>query len=235
MPESKLTRIPCVCEGCGAHFGVRPSEVRRGGGRFCTQSCYYSRCDRTPCVCDVCGCTFHALPSAVRRGRTRYCSAACYHEHQKIDVDIRFCKYISVPDETGCVIWTGCRNRGGYGILAVKDDGRNVLAHRYSYMQRFGQVPSGLFVLHRCDVRACVNPDHLFLGTLADNAADKVAKGRQPRGEDVGGVKLTADQVVEIRARYAAGGILQKQLAAEFGVAQTLISQIVSLKIWKHV
>jgi hypothetical protein len=79
-------------------------------------------------------------------------------------------------DISGCWVWTGYRNRGGYGV--VKQRGKQLLAHRLSWVLAHGDLPPSLHVLHRCDNRACVRPDHLFLGSNRDNVADRIAKGR---------------------------------------------------------
>ncbi len=114
-----------------------------------------------------------------------------------------------------------------------------VKAHRVAWMLYRGEIPPGLCVLHRCDVRWCVNPNHLFLGTHQDNMSDMAAKGRSKphdnNGEANGAAKLSVAKVLEIRARYAAGGVLQIDLATEFGVTDSVISEIITGKAWKSV
>lgn len=111
----------------------------------------------------------------------------------------------------GCWLWSGALVAGGYGTIA--DGGRQMSTHRLSYKVHRGEIPDGLFVLHRCDVRACINPDHLFLGT--ENIDDARRKGRRAQ-------KLTWAQVREIRASTEK----QYACAARYGVNQSVISDI---------
>lgn len=107
-------------------------------------------------------------------------------------------------DKTGkCWIWTGAASRNGYGKLRLSK--RYYLAHRLSYQIKNGEVSKGLLVCHTCDIRLCVNPDHLFLGTHQDNAQDKVNKNRQLKGRQIRQAILTEDQVLSIRKRYICG------------------------------
>lgn len=151
----------------------------------------------------------------------------------------RVYKYLDVPSrleeqsipvpECGCTIWLGHTNTMGYGRLSV--NGTQQYAHRVAYELRNGKIPKGGNVLHRCDTPTCVNPDHLFLGTHADNVADKVAKGRQLRGSAVGGSKLNEAEVAAIRA----SSVGVNETARRMGLSPMTISLIRSRKTWKHV
>ena len=138
------------------------------------------------------------------------------------------------PEE--CWLWTASKYPAGYGQIRV--GGNMQGAHRVSYELYIGPIPEGLFVLHRCDVRPCVNHGHLFLGTNADNVADMYLKGRQAkswelgaRGEKNGHAKLTEAEVLGIRSE---NGFLQRELAAIYGVSRGQIGQIRSGKSWAH-
>lgn len=137
---------------------------------------------------------------------------------------------------SGCWIWNGCLNGGGYGLIRIGGRaGRTEKAHRASYVAFVGRIEGGLHVLHKCDVRRCINPDHLFLGTNAENMVDRDAKGRGviPRlsGERCPWAKLDASSVKEIR-RLLDDGATQSSLSARFGVSQALISMICSGERW---
>lgn len=138
-------------------------------------------------------------------------------------------------DKSGdCWIWMAVRHKKmGYGLFGLSHR-QLVLAHRFAYEQAFGAIPDGLSVLHRCDNPPCCNPEHLFLGTRADNIADMCAKGRHPHGETHGYSKLTWDAVRAIRAIYRERRATQTQIAEQFGVDQTTVSLIVLNRIWKE-
>lgn len=126
-----------------------------------------------------------------------------------------------------CWLWdTGTRD---YARISV--GGRVRLAHRVAYELAHGAVPPGLFVLHRCDNKPCVNPAHLFVGTQQQNLDDAKAKGRTRRGERHWNVKLSAADVREIRRRRAQGERIDA-LAEFFGVAKSSISRVANNKQW---
>jgi hypothetical protein len=138
-----------------------------------------------------------------------------------------------IDPETGCRNWQGSTDTAGYGQIHA---GKEMLrVHRLAYELETGPIPDGLCVCHRCDNRRCCNPEHLFLGTQADNNADRDAKGRgvQRRGERHHAAKLTEDQVRGIRAAYAQGAE-QPELAQRYGVDSTNIGCIVNGRTWRH-
>lgn len=141
-----------------------------------------------------------------------------------------------------CWLWQGGKQSAGYGTLgplAIGRKGSSLLAHRVAYEAFYGAIPAGLFVCHSCDTRACARPDHLFVGSNADNMQDMLRKGRggfishperMPRGESHGCARLTRVQVAEIRA---AQGIKQRDLAKQYGVTQGTIQKIRAGDRWK--
>ncbi len=133
-------------------------------------------------------------------------------------------------NECGCWVWTATRERKGYG--KIRADGKMRQAHRVSYELHRGGIPDGMFVCHHCDNRACINPDHLFLGSHADNMEDMKSKGRQQIGVRNRQAKLTEADIVAIRA---ARGAPQPELARTYGVSQSHISDIQTGKKWANV
>jgi hypothetical protein len=140
-------------------------------------------------------------------------------------------KHVGEPN-SGCWLWDAACDRRGYGCMLA--NGKVRRATRLAYEHYVGPMPDGSVVCHRCDVPACVNPAHLFLGTPAENSADMVAKSRQAHGERVGAAKLTAADVAEIRAMHRAG-TAQHRVAAQFGITQACVSLIATRKTWAHV
>jgi hypothetical protein len=161
----------------------------------------------------------------------------------------------TVEKGDGCWEWQGHLSTNGYGRLPF--GGRMQGAHRISWQLERGPIPDGLCVLHHCDNRRCVRPNHLFLGTYQDNARDMAAKGRahlqrrpdafagdrhwtrrhpelRLQGERNPAARLVAAQVVEIRERFAAGATY-RALAKAYGVSTGTISFIVSGRHWPHV
>jgi hypothetical protein len=139
----------------------------------------------------------------------------------------------SVPvTESGCWIWLGNCRTDGYGRLRFNN--KTYTAHRFSYRAFVGEIPNALHVLHKCDVRGCVNPDHLFLGTNVDNIKDRSAKGRSAKGDRSPQAKLCRSQVLEIRKAYSAGNVTQKDIANAYGVSRSLVSAIVRREVWDH-
>ena len=129
-----------------------------------------------------------------------------------------------------CWIWRG-RKSNGYGVFWV-GDGTRTGAHRFSLILAGFEVPDDAIVCHRCDTPLCVRPDHLFVGSQRDNIRDAVAKGRWRIGERNNHAKLTDEQIIEIRNRYAKGAS-SNCLAEEFALNRSHVSEIVSGKVWK--
>lgn len=134
-----------------------------------------------------------------------------------------------------CEIWPLGKSKNGYGIKHVGS--KSLYAHRLAWEAANGPIPKGMDICHRCDVRACVNPAHLFLGTRADNMRDAAAKGRisTKRGSDCWRSKLTAEQVIEARRAHAAGEMGHKRLAKRFGISAGAMRQVIKRETWKHV
>ena len=135
----------------------------------------------------------------------------------------------------GCWLWMGGYSSQGYGVYALH--GKQYLAHRLAHQLTTGIPPDGLCVCHRCDVRECINPQHLFLGTIADNINDMWAKGRGAptgaRGERAARSKLTSADVLAVREKLA-NGVSLVDIAREFGVTRRNIAHIKLGKTWAH-
>lgn len=160
--------------------------------------------------------------------------------HRFISPEARF-EILHEKTDSGCWIWKGSpTGSNGYGRILV--NGRHIQAHRYSYEKNFGEIPDGMFVLHKCDVPLCVNPDHLFLGTIKDNSDDKVNKNRQAKGIQLSiaqnnskrkgslnaNSRLKESDVISIYKDQRA----QRKIAEEYKITQATVYSIKKQRSW---
>lgn len=138
-------------------------------------------------------------------------------------------KIFHSPD--GCWLWVGATSDRGYGHLKVGD--KYISAHRYSYMIHKGEI-GNMNVCHACDVRLCVNPDHLFLGTQKNNIDDMIKKGRGRIGQQRANNKLSPDQVIAIRQEYEPRINSFAKLARRNKISIGTVQAIIENKTWKH-
>lgn len=141
-------------------------------------------------------------------------------------------KYIPEPN-SGCWLWTATSVRGGYGM--IKSGDKNHLAHRVSWSLYRGDIPDEMLVCHSCDTPACVNPDHLFLGSQKDNMRDMLSKDRLPsrKGSKNPRAKLSESDIDEIR--IALKNETKASIASRYGVSPSLIRFIELGDAWAHI
>lgn len=139
----------------------------------------------------------------------------------------RFNKYVDVKN-SGCHEWQSTVKKDGYGQFWFK--GKPSKAHRVSFELNKGDIPKGMLVLHKCDNRVCVNPDHLYVGTHKDNTRDMHKRNRW-----VGNTKLSANDVKKIRLLWSQRKFTQTKLAEMFNVNQPAIWKIITYRTWKHI
>lgn len=158
------------------------------------------------------------------------------HHHPLHDIPIkdRILNSINIS-ENGCWMWVGwfrlITKNGGYGGIKVK--GVSYLAHRLSYEEFKGEIPKGMYVLHKCDTPECVNPDHLFLGTHDDNMKDMAKKNRGTSGEKSHKTPLTEKDVLKIRS--LSGEMFHREIAKIYLISTTAVTSIINRKNWKHI
>lgn len=191
------------CMHCDKQFSTYVSNIKRGGGKFCSHQCFRNH---------------------PQQKRNKYGGKNSAE---------RFLNSI-YKNKDHCWEWIGHRNKGGYG--RIRRNNLDWTSHRYSWFIHFGEIPNNLFVLHKCDNRICVNPDHLFLGTHKDNMKDMSNKKRtrDQNGSKHSCSKLNEFQVLEIRNRLS-NGEEGKKLSIEFNVCPMTISNIKLRKKWKHI
>ena len=142
----------------------------------------------------------------------------------------RFWSHVRVVTRDDCWEWQAGLDRCGYGMIDQEH------AHRVSYRLHYGDFDRDLYVLHKCDNRKCVRPDHLFLGTQLENMRDRKAKGKyNNHGENNPRARLKTEQVIEIRSLLLKGEMKHAEIASLFGVSQYVVADISRGKNWKSV
>lgn len=154
---------------------------------------------------------------------------------KRAPLEVRFFEKIKKTET--CWIWFGTKDPKGYGRIGSGGrKGKDMFAHRISYMIHVGEIPQGILVCHKCDNPACVNPDHLFLGTQTDNMRDCVKKGRlnpfKPKGDLNPHAQLTWKEVLEIRASKNRGWGYRVPLAKKYNVSRDIITNVITGKTW---
>lgn len=141
---------------------------------------------------------------------------------------------INISNRDECWEWKGATISAGYGH--GNRNGKHFYAHRASYESKFGPIPKGLMVRHKCDNPPCVNPSHLEVGTNMDNVNDCHSRGRARRavGEDASKAKLTASEVIEIRS-LVSDGMSQSEAGRKFKINHRTINAIVHRHTWRHI
>lgn len=140
--------------------------------------------------------------------------------------------YVPEPN-TGCWLWLYGGFKAGYGEFHVNLERQNAYAHRYSYEIHKGEIPKGMVVRHQCDQPACVNPDHLILGTKKQNSEDMVRRRRSRAGMNNPKAKINDSIVIAIKEMYLNGGVTQYDVAEKFSIDQAMVSRILNGKAWK--
>lgn len=196
-----------------------------------------ARVDFKQLTCVVCGSSFFRK-NHYKSYKSPCCSKTCQGNRRKQATEKnraqRFWKRVAKGSSNECWMWLGYIERRGYGQFAWSTD-KPMPAHRASYLlaHQLDRIDPMFQVCHSCDVRACVNPSHLWLGTAKENVLDMHQKGRANpvRGEQQPTAKLTAQQVKAIRADKR----VQRVIAADYGVNQVTISVIKRGATWRHV
>jgi hypothetical protein len=217
--------MPVAIDITGVRSG-KPVAIQSTGSNRFNQRMWLCRCD--------CGGTSTVASTAIRRGDITSCGctfAPVRLDLSNVDADT-FWRQVDKGD--GCWLWTGRVNNSGYGVVSINGTGRS--AHRIAWKLVTGEDADGC-VLHHCDTPLCVRVDHLFVGSVQANNADKTQKGRNSRptwrGEDVPCSKLTTDAVKFIRTNAASHS--RRALATMFGVSVGAVADVVARRTWSHV
>ena len=172
------------------------------------------RVKRITLHCEICNEEFSLTQSRLgSRFNSRFCQKCKDNKCMEVSIQEHFDRKTIPVTESGCLLWIGYRNNKGYGQINFR--GKKFYAHRMAWETAHGPIPSDVCVLHKCDIPECVNTNHLFLGTKADNNSDMAKKGRANK-------KLTDKDVLAIRSDDRTLVVI----ANDYGVCISNISQI---------
>lgn len=222
------------CKDCGTEISIVNSVVRKGG-------CWKKNCRK-------CESKRHVEWSSKNRDKRRRssikyarkmgiglphpcetCGSLCKKKSAKAFCS-EICRFMSHLEKTdSCWFWKGKISKSGYGVFNSKD-----AAHRTAYRLFNGEIPLTMNVCHSCDVKSCVNPEHLWIGSTKENMQDMVIKDRNPRGEEVHCSKLKNKDISEIRKLFK-NNYTQSKIARLYGVTQSNIYYIVRNLSWTHI
>lgn len=204
---------------------------------------------RTTTTCIQCNRVFRRPRKRIAQSKRHFCSKPCSLRYWQ-DIPARFWEQVTQGERDACWIWNGSHAPTGYGIFGSTflatifpgKAGHMCTAHRLSYVLTYGPISNALLVCHHCDIRLCVNPGHLFVGTHLDNSRDMARKGRAatgsrhgsqthpervPSGENHGKSKLKNADLVDIVLRYYHDGLSYAMIGKEYNVSATAIYQVV--------
>jgi hypothetical protein len=192
------------------------------------------------CQCD-CGKIIYYRSDVIKSGRRKSCGCITSPSEKEYVNRLKERLMKNHKKDGDCWIWTGRIHAGGYGFLSYRSKENKSKktasnAHRVAYKVWKGDVPKELYVLHKCDNRKCINPDHLWLGTHIDNMKDMISKNRQDKrpGEKHHVSIFLNENIYEIRRLWDEGLETQAGLARKYGASLTCIHNIVRRKTWKH-
>jgi hypothetical protein len=234
--KENRVRYDKICAECNRSIQAKDKRTK-----FCNEECKIKNVGgyRPKKECFTCKNIFSVKGRNDREKQSVYCSRTCRYKiesdpvYQFNRMKRHFEKNV-VKSEHGCWLWMGAQRGNGYGQTSLNR--KPLPASRASWLIHYGEIPEGMFVCHSCDVRACVSPAHLWLGTPKDNTQDMIKKGRKisPQGEDAPHTKIKTRDVINIKSMIKQG-IPVKEISNKLSISHSIIYGIRNGRTWKHV